>query len=690
MKRTATWLAAVFVVCVALITVARFRSAAGAQASSGVNQAERDRVAAFWAAYDQAGVLRSKGEFTRAAELYREALQLNPSHEDSLYYLGSCLYELGDYAEAEQQLRSLIALDPESGRAYGQLGRLLSVAAPGAPHDLPAARQAFERELQIYTEQAGPLLELGGLELNQGNLARAEQDFQAATRLGSAEAEFLLGYVFFLEGRSAEAAHSFDKVLAKYRADHKLTTKGVLSEGDVLPDPDKALTALQRAALKSMLLSYWNKHRGVDLGADAGLLRVHEQVPGKPQVQMKGETGVRAGGRAAWADFAGDGHSGLAVGGANFVLYRSQDGKYADVTRAAGLAGIHDVVEPYWVDLGGNGRPDLYLVRPGLSSGGQNLLYRNQGDGTFRDVTAATGLAGKRSTARACFGNFTGGGRLDLLEVGPAGNGSSVRLFRNTGNRFVDVTASSGLASSVTAVDCAVADYNGDGKPALFVQFWRRPARLFRNEGGSKFVDVTQRAGLAGLGTQGYSSIFFDYDRDGRPDLLVTSQAPLEQVSRWLLQPQTATKCSTARLFRNQGDGTFREVTRGAGLGGCYGTVQAMAADFDGDGWSDLLLVSGGLDAQQLGPSVLFRNVQGKKFVPWADLPRPGMPANYLGAAVGPAGNDGWRKVYLSSGPLPGGLSAGGLFRLSTRGQAQSVSAAPLHKMREGSSEANR
>lgn len=689
MKRTATWLAAVFLVCVALITVARFRSAAGAQASSGVNQAERDRVATFWATYDRAGALRSKGECESAAELYREALQLNPSHEDSLYYLGSCLYELGEYAEAEQQLRSLIALDPESGRAYGQLGRLLSVPAPGAPHDLPAARQAFERELQIYTEQAGPLLELGGLELNQGNLVRAEQDFQSATRLGSAEAEFLLGYTFFLEGRSAEAARNFDKVLTKYRADHKLATKGVLSEGDVLPDPDKPLTALQRAALKSMLLSYWNKHRGEGLGADAGLLRVHEQVPGNAQVQLKVETGVRAGGRAAWADFAADGHPGVAVGGANFVLYRWQQGKYADVTRAAGLAGIHDVGEPYWVDLRGTGRPDLYLLRPGLSGGGQSLLYRNQGDGTFRDVTEETGLAGKRSTTRACFGNFSGGKRLDLLEVGTAGNGSSVRLFRNTGSRFVDVTASSGLASSITAVDCAVADYDGDGKPDLFLQFWRRPARLFRNQGEGKFEDVTQRAGLAGLDAQGYSSIFFDYDRDGRPDLLVTSQAMLEQEARWLLQPETGTKCSTARLFHNQGDRTFREVTREAGLSGCYGTMQAVAADFDGDGWSDLLLVSGGLDAQQLGPSVLLRNGRGK-FAPWADLPGPGMPANYLGAAVSPDGNDGWREVYLSSGSLPGGLSAGGLFRLSTRGQAQSVSAAPLHKMREGGSETNR
>lgn len=691
MKRTAAWLFALFLVCAALITIAKFRSAAGAQASSRVIQGERDRVAAFWSAYDQASTLRTKGEFAAAAELYRQALELNPTHEDSLYYLGSCLYELGEYAEAEQQLRGLIALDPDSGRAYGQLGRLLSLAVPGAPHDLAAARQAFERELQIYTEQAGPLLELGGLELNQGDLTGAEQSFQAATRLGSAEGEFLLGYTFFLKGRSTDAARSFDKVLAKYRADHKLTTKGVLSEGDILPDSNKPLTALQRAALKSMLLSSWNK-QPESASKEVARPQVYEQLPGNRQAHIeKAEKSVRGSGRAAWADFAGDGHAGLAVGGGNFVLYRWQAGKYVDVTRAAGLAGIHDVWEPYWVvDLRGNGHPDLYLVRPGLSGSGQNLLYRNQGDGTFRDVTAATGLASKRATTRACFGNFTGSGKPDLLEVGAAGNGSSVRLFRNTGNRFVDATASSGLATTVSAVDCAVADYDGDGKLDILVQFWRHPARLFRNQGGGRFVDITQHAGLDGLSAQGYSSIFFDYDRDGRPDLLVTSQAPLEQVARWLLQPDTGTRCSSAHLFHNEGDGTFREVTRAAGLEGCYGTMQAVSADFDGDGWPDLLLISGGPDAQQLGPSVLLRNLQGRKFVLWADLPGPGMAANYLGAAASPDVYSGSREVYLSSGPLRSALHRGGLFRISAQGQAQSVSTTPLHQMREGGSETSR
>lgn len=689
MKRAAAWLAALFLACAALITAAKFRSAKEAQAASGISAQERNRVATFWAVFDRASALRTKGEFARAAELYREALRLNPTHEDSLYYLGSCLYELGEYAEAEQQLRNLIALNPDSGRAFGQLGRVLSLNAPGAARDLSAARQAFERELQIYTEQAGPLLELGSLELNQGDPARAEEHFRAATRLGSAEAEFLLGYTLFLQGRSAEAERSFDKVLAKYRADRKLTSKGVLSEGDILPDPSKPLTALQRAALESMLLSYWNSKRfGGPAERKLGILHVREQMAAdSPARIVRAEASVRDGGRGAWADFAGDGHAGLAVGGSSFTLYRWQAGKYVDVTGAAGLAGIHDVWEPFWVDLHGNKRPDLYLVRPGLAGNGQNLLYRNQGDGTFSEVTAAMGLAGKRSTTRACFGNFTGSGKLDLLEVGAAGSGSSVRFFRNTGKRFVDATSTSGLLATVTAVDCAVADYDGDGNPDVFVHFWRQAARLFQNQGGGKFVDVTQRAGLAGLGAQGYSSIFFDYDRDGRPDLLVTAHARLEEEARWFLQPQTPANCATPRLFRNQGDGTFHEVMREAGLKGCYPVMQAVAADFDGDGWPDLLLAIGGADARQLGPSVLLRNLRGQKFTLWGELPAEGTPASLQGAAVAGADEDGWREVYLGSGSPPGGLNPGGLFRIKVPEPKQ---AASVRKLPEGRSEANR
>lgn len=219
--------------------------------------ADKSRITSFWELYTRAGALRTQGQFEPAAAAYRQALTLDPAHEDSLYYLATCLYEMGEYGEAESELRKLLRLNPESGRAWGQLGRLLSSRAPGAPTDLAAARQAFERQLAINREQVGPLLELGCLELNQGNLKRAEATFRTAAVSGSPEAKFLAGYVLFLEKRPEEARKFFRSVLEAYWADRKAVAQGVLSEGDVLPVADKPLTAPQRAALQSAHFLYW-------------------------------------------------------------------------------------------------------------------------------------------------------------------------------------------------------------------------------------------------------------------------------------------------------------------------------------------------------------------------------------------------------------------------------------------------
>ena len=167
-----------------------------------------------------------------------------------------------------------------------------------------------------------------------------------------------------------------------------------------------------------------------------------------------------AGGRAAWADFDKDGNTDLlTVGlGSPVLLYRNLGSRFVDVTASAGLAGVRDVWDARWVDYDGDGYPDLYLLRSGFSGAGQNLLYHNNHDGTFTDVTAAMGLEGERSTASACFADFDGDGRPSLVEVGVSdATHSAVRFFRNSGRRFVEETLQAGLLAGRdgTAVDCA-------------------------------------------------------------------------------------------------------------------------------------------------------------------------------------------------------------------------------------------
>ncbi len=667
MKRSLLWGIALFLAAAGGITVLRFRQPEATRAVNGEEATAKSRVAFFWETYNRAGVLRTQGEFAPAAAAYRQTLGIDPNHEDSLYYLATCLYEMGEYEAAEAELRKLIQVNPESGRAYGQLGRLLSSRAPGAPTDLAAAREAFERQLVIYREQAGPLLELGTLELNQGDLTRAEAAFRTAVALGSPEAKFLTGYVLYLQKRPAEARSFFRSVLEAYWADRKSAAQGVLSEGDVLPAAGKPLTALQRAALQSALFSYWvDRESGAMPQQALQALHLHD-VPAAPSLLLASDhwSGRDWSGRTAWTSSVRGGVR-LAAGGTRLTLYRLQAGRLVDITQAAGLGGLRRVWEPYWADFEGKGSPDLYLVRPGFNGTGENLLYRQDRDDRFRDETVPAGLSGPRSTIRACLADFDGDGRLDLLEVGAAAEGqSSVRLFRNTGTQFVNVTDAAGLKNNSTAVDCTVADLDGDGRPDLFVQFWRRDSILYRNHGAGRFEDGTSAAGLQGVGGGSLSSVVFDYDRDGRPDLLVTYPAPLEEVARSLLEPGARAQRATPRLFRNRGNGAFQETTAALGLRHAYGTIQALAADLDRDGWTDLLLISGSPDARFLAPSVLLRNLGGQRFEEFLLAPAGTAAGNFLGGAVLCAAEGGSCRLSLASHPVLRRQHAGGLFRFS-------------------------
>lgn len=657
MKRTLVGLAALVAVAFGLVTVLRWRGSSSSEAAAGLADAEKQRVRDFWAVFNRAGALRAAGDFHAAAPAYRESHASNPAHEDSLYYLGTSLQEIGEYVEAAATFRKMIELNSQSSRARSQLGITLSMLAPGAPVDFADARDAFLGSVEINREEAGPFLRLGQLELNQGRVEEALKHFQVAAGFGSPEGNFWVGYTYFVQGRNQDAATFLARALATYDRERQIAARGVLSEGDVLPAPGKPLTALERTGLKSILFLYWTAARGGKYpDSVAKQYRVQPSAGSAPRIDTIAEhRGVKSGGRGAWGDFDRDGKLDLLVTGRDrpVALYRNLGGSFTDVTASANLAAIRNIWDAVWADVDGDRDLDLYLLRSGYLGTGQNLLLRNDGHARFTDITADAGLRGERATARACFFDYDGDGRLDLAEVGARSERfGTVRLFRNTGGSFVDATSQAGIAARGTAVDCAVGDYNRDGRPDLFIHHWKNAVALYSNQGGGRFADATAPAGLKGVVGHGYSSLLFDYDRDGRLDLLLTSHAPYEEAIRCLLQPQARAGRATPRLFRNQGDGSFEEVTQGVGLARSFGTLQALAHDFDRDGWADLLLVNGGLEAYRLEPSVILRNVAGKEFKVWARVPGADRPANLLGAALADANRDAAPEIYFSRNPL--------------------------------------
>jgi hypothetical protein len=210
----------------------------------------------------------------------------------------------------------------------------------------------------------------------------------------------------------------------------------------------------------------------------------------------------------------------------------------------------------------------------------------------------------------------------------------------------------SDFPKGLRAVDVAAGDYDGDGWTDVFILRWKRPGLLYRNRGNGTFTDVTQAAGLGGVGGDGFSALFFDYDRDGRPDLLVTSHAPYEVALECLLRPDLRRVEWTPRLFRNRGGGHFEEVTSQVRLDRAYGTMQAAAVDVDQDGWTDVVLANGGLEEYRLEPSVILRNEEGKSFMELAHLPSLDAPMNARTLAVADVDGDGHIEVDLGDGVM--------------------------------------
>jgi enediyne biosynthesis protein E4 len=205
----------------------------------------RQEIVKFWAVFDEAGRLRRSQNFSAAVEKYREALAIQGKHEDSLYYLGQCLRESGDFAGAERAWEQLVTLNPASARGHLALGGLLASPDEQTPMDLKLAEEHFRRAHAINGEETGPMLRLGEVLIAVGRLPEAQHWLESAAKTNpkSVEAACMAGYVRWNSGDFAGASEFYLKALRAAKVD--VPVKGVLSEGDrkAAPSPAGAKTA---------------------------------------------------------------------------------------------------------------------------------------------------------------------------------------------------------------------------------------------------------------------------------------------------------------------------------------------------------------------------------------------------------------------------------------------------------------
>ncbi len=244
-------------------------------------------------------------------------------------------------------------------------------------------------------------------------------------------------------------------------------------------------------------------------------------------------------------------------------------------------------------DFDGDGYDDIYFV----NQLGPNALYKNNGDGTFVDVTAKAGVGvGDRICVAATFADYDNDGKQDLFVTSTRGGNI---LFHNEGNgRFRDVTKEAGLELIAHSATATFVDLDNDGYLDLIVtntaqwtndydsraKYYPGVADLFdlimspkeynvvyHNNGDGTFTNITEKSGLAGRGWGGDVAVF-DYDGDGRMDVLITNMFGASQ------------------LYHNQGDGTFKNVTKQVLGRVSWGAIGAKVFDFNNDGKLDLFI----------------------------------------------------------------------------------------------------
>ena len=301
-----------------------------------------------------------------------------------------------------------------------------------------------------------------------------------------------------------------------------------------------------------------------------------------PMFQDMGGEGLAVGGHAAFGDFDNDGDDDLLSGG---QLWRNEGGGgFTNITADVNLAGAGG--ETVWGDYDNDGWRDV------LSIGGDGKLFRNLGDGTFEDVTAAAGVVLDTNTQGVAWFDFDGDGYLDFYAAsyGLSSDGEVATrdfFYYNKGNgTFDEVTAAAGIPISGAlwhGRGVCVADYDEDGDPDIYVGNYRLdPNQLWNNLGnGMGFEDVSEAAGVKGIFEQGYYGHaigpgFADLDGDARFDILLPN----------LAHPRFFDFSDPTTLYVNDGDGTFtghEPPSRGILYDETHSDSTLFDADNDGD-----------------------------------------------------------------------------------------------------------
>ena len=501
----------------------------------------------------------------------------------------------------------------------------------------------------------------------------------------AAQLETAVAYLRWGEDRNCVARHTSDSCIVPIRAsgvhkDQEGSRRGIAVLEQILARQPDHLVARWLLNIAYMTIGEYPDGVPAQWRIPPSVFTGGEAFPHFTDVAAQAGVNTRdLGGGVAVEDYDGDGVLDVVVSSSNpksalrYFAGRG-DGTFRERSDEAGFAGLLGGGNVVQADYDGDGDVDLLVLRGAwLGRNGRHpkSLLRNDGHGTFTDVTFASGLGDVHYPSQtAAWADYDNDGDLDLY-VGNEGEENfrfPSQLFRNDGNgRFTDVAAAAGVSGGLLVKGVAWLDHDGDGFQDLYVSNYGEPNRLYRNRGDGTFTDVAAQAGVT-LPLASHAVVTGDFDGDGRIDLFVGATSPLHRptahgtkVDRLsplaayvadALGQKTSATGETGKLYRNLGDGRFEDATRAWGLDRVMLSGGIGVGDVDLDGFLDLYVGTAWNGYEGLLPNVLYVNRGGRRFADVTAAAGLGHLQKDGGIVVADLDADGDEDVFVNTGGM--------------------------------------
>jgi len=401
-------------------------------------------------------------------------------------------------------------------------------------------------------------------------------------------------------------------------------------------------------------------------------LTAKDSIEVKPFTDVAMQKGLQIGNMAGGSivdDFNNDGYLDIITTGWDLsegmhYFQGTSDGEFKDVSSASQLDMITGGLNAVQTDYNNDGLIDVYVMRGAwLRNFGEepNSLLKNNGDGTFTDVTKKAGLFSLRPTHSAVWADFNNDGWLDVFvghETTVGKDNYPCELYMNNKNgTFTEIAKEAGCNFSNFVKGVTAGDYDNDDAVDLFLSTLDGKKILLRNMGTKNgmisFKNVSEEAGFAKDTISTFTTWFWDYDNDGLLDVLCTGYN-FEKSLAWYAA-ETALGIESQRsgkvfVYRNNGDGTFENVSEKLGLKSLVFAMGANFGDINNDGYPDMYFGTGNPVYQSLLPNKMFLNLEGNKFADVTSSSRLGNLQKGHGVSFADFDNDGDQDIYIEMG----------------------------------------